>query len=103
MRLTAACSLLIDIFYVVRSALPATLYAACRSPSILLRPKDLSRIFMANVWVSFADSVDQCGRAVKHALIHEHAQGIVLDLGAGEPINPLSRCTEESQTNPPVS
>ena len=74
-----------DIVIATRVAFFPTLRAIRDKPKLLLEPHTLSRIFMANVWVRFGDSSDANYREVKEGLVTEHAKGVVLDVGAGEP------------------
>jgi len=83
MRLAAAFSLLTDLRFAIKTAFFPTLNAILRSPSILLSPMAVSRLFMAEVWENFGQLVDEGGRSVKEGLIPPNAYGVVLDLGAG--------------------
>ena len=60
-----------------------TLRAVLRSPTLLLYPSAISRIFMNHVWSAYGDGVDTNSRAVKEGLVTANAQGVVLDIGAG--------------------
>ncbi|GLB42905.1 putative methyltransferase domain containing protein [Lyophyllum shimeji] len=83
MRLSAAFSILLDLRFAVQQAFIPTVRAIIRSPSLLLRPRALSRLFMAKLWVTFGEGVDENSRLVKQELITPHAYGVVLDIGAG--------------------
>lgn len=84
MKLTAALSILADFRVVVQTAFIPVFLAILDSPSILLRPKALSRLFLAKIWAGgFGAGVDVGAREVKEGLITPYAQGVVLDLGAG--------------------
>ncbi|EJD41911.1 hypothetical protein AURDEDRAFT_115320 [Auricularia subglabra TFB-10046 SS5] len=72
-----------DLFAAICVAFWPTLHAISSSPSTLLRPFALRRIFFAHVWTSFSAQVDEGGRAVKQGLVTPHAAGVVLDIGAG--------------------
>ncbi|KAJ7449570.1 hypothetical protein FB451DRAFT_1343134 [Mycena latifolia] len=60
-----------------------TIRAICRQPTLVLRPTEISRIFMAAVWTAFAAPTDEGARPTKLALISPHATGVVMDIGAG--------------------
>ena len=85
MKLSSALLILLDLRFAVCAAFPSLIYAIFRAPLLLFRPIVMSRIFMANVWTAFGDTVDIEARPVKAALIPENAAGVVLDLGAGDP------------------
>lgn len=53
------------------------------SPSLLLRPIALSRVFFAYVWIPFGVGANENSRADKELLITPNAYGVVLDIGAG--------------------
>ncbi|OSD00414.1 hypothetical protein PYCCODRAFT_1479292 [Trametes coccinea BRFM310] len=83
MKLSAAFSLLADLRFAIRAAFVPTLSAIFKSPLLLIRPSELSRIFMSHVWTVFGNGVDENARPVKQSLIPGNAYGVVLDLGAG--------------------
>ena len=83
MKLTVALSLLQDIWLAVPVAFLPTIRAVILSPSLLLRPTALSRLFFSHVWIPFGDGVNENSRAVKEPLITPNAYGVVLDIGAG--------------------
>jgi hypothetical protein len=60
-----------------------TLKAIFWNPTLLFQPRELSRIFMANLWVLFGPGTDNASKTVKEGLITPNAYGIVLDIGAG--------------------
>ncbi|KAI0660195.1 S-adenosyl-L-methionine-dependent methyltransferase [Cubamyces menziesii] len=72
-----------QLWFSLRIAFFPTLKAICKSPSLLLRPRDISRIVMAQVWKPFGNGLDENGRSVKQSLIPPNARGVVLDIGAG--------------------
>jgi hypothetical protein len=86
MKLAAALSPLQYIREVVPPAVIPTIQAIIRSPSLLVRPTALSRLFFANVWISFGKGVNENSRAVKDILITPNAYGVVLDIGAGNTV-----------------
>ncbi|KAJ7496778.1 S-adenosyl-L-methionine-dependent methyltransferase [Mycena latifolia] len=87
----------LDIVDCMRGALtigiPAVLRAIFTAPSLLSRPAALSRISMANIWISFGNGGDEAARGDKQQLVTPHARGVVLDLGAGHghTVNYLNR------------
>ena len=83
-----------QLWFSLRIAFFPTLKAICKSPSLLLRPRDISRIVMAHVWKPFGDGLDENGRSVKQSLIPPNAHGVVLDIGAG-----TSRATKLARTH----
>ncbi|KAI0822164.1 hypothetical protein BC628DRAFT_1391251 [Trametes gibbosa] len=83
MKLSAAFGLLTDLRFAIQAAFFPTVSAIFRTPTLLFRPRDVSRLFMAHVWKTFGDGVDENARPVKQALIPGNAYGVVLDIGAG--------------------
>ena len=83
MKVSSAFGLLTDLWLAFREALLPTIYAIFKSPMILVRPHELSRIFMAHVWKLFGPGIDENSREIKEALIRPNATGVVLDIGAG--------------------
>jgi hypothetical protein len=83
MRLGAAFGLLTDLRLFLFGGLWPTILVIWHAPSLLFRPLEISRIFMASVWNLYGNSVDEAGRNVKTGLITPHAYGVVLDIGAG--------------------
>jgi hypothetical protein len=83
MKLSAAFSLLQDIYLAFATAFLPTLQAVWLSPSLLFHPRELSRTFMSYVWILFGDGVDMNARPVKEGLIRPNARGVVFDIGAG--------------------
>ncbi|KAG7095063.1 hypothetical protein E1B28_005853 [Marasmius oreades] len=80
MRLTAALSILPELYCAIQVALFPTFRDVWLNPILIF---DVFRVFMTHVWVKFADPTNEGGRVVKEGLITPHATGIVLDLGAG--------------------
>ena len=83
MKLSAAFSILLALRAMIQVAFMPTFYAVLGSPSVLLRPRVISRIFMAKLWIVFGNGVDENSRAIKQQLITPNAYGVVLDIGAG--------------------
>jgi hypothetical protein len=84
MKWTTALSILQDLFQILQIGAMPTLWAVLLSPSLLLRPRALSRLYFAKVWVLFGAGVNENSRAVKELLITPNAYGVVLDIGAGD-------------------
>ena len=99
MKLSAAFSILVDLRFGIQAAFMPTLYAVLDSPSLLLRPSDFSRIFMANLWATFGNGVDENGRGVKQQLITLNAYGVVLDIGAGQSVFIIISCNNGAHNN----
>ncbi|KAH7925389.1 S-adenosyl-L-methionine-dependent methyltransferase [Leucogyrophana mollusca] len=93
MQLSAACALLGQLRFVIQTAFLPTAWAVLWSPSIILRPSAISRLFMSHVWAIMGDGMDENGREAKEELITEHAYGVVVDIGAGHghAVNYLNR------------
>lgn len=75
------------LFHVVdafKLGLLPTIRALLHEPSLILRPRAISHIFMTNVWAVMGAGIDENSRAVKEALLPANARGVVLDIGAGE-------------------
>ena len=83
MKLSKALSLLTDIRLAISVAILPTIRDVFRSPTLLIRPQALSRVFMAHLWLVFGDGSDLKSRDVKSHLITPNAYGSVLDIGAG--------------------
>ncbi|KIL63665.1 hypothetical protein M378DRAFT_186925 [Amanita muscaria Koide BX008] len=71
---------LTDLYLSVLNALLPTIKSLINSPVLI---SQLSAVFMSHVWEALSNGVDQNGKPVKQHLITPHAQGTVLDLGAG--------------------
>ncbi|KAI0739629.1 hypothetical protein C8Q80DRAFT_1199847 [Daedaleopsis nitida] len=83
MKISKAFAIVEDLRLAVQAAFVPTVLAMLRSPLLIIRPHEVSRIFMSHVWKAFSDGIDQGGRPVKEELIRANAKGIVLDIGAG--------------------
>lgn len=83
MRLSAACSIVVDLWLAFRSGIVPTLWAIWKSPRLLFQWHALSRFFMATMWTVYGDGVDENSQSVKQRLITPNAYGVVLDIGAG--------------------
>ncbi|KAJ7186846.1 hypothetical protein C8R46DRAFT_936015 [Mycena filopes] len=83
MQLTEALTVIPQIFWILRTGLPAVLRAIYASPSLLFNFTALSRISMATVWLPFGEGSDMLAKADKTALITPNATGVVLDIGSG--------------------
>ena len=73
-----------DLFLAIRVAWFPTFTTVFHTPSLLFKPRELSRIFMSHVWSVYGDGVDQNSHKVKTELVTPRAKGIVLDIGAGK-------------------
>ncbi|KAG8903421.1 hypothetical protein FRB99_003316 [Tulasnella sp. 403] len=82
MKFSRALGPLSDLWIAISFAFSPTIKHILNSPSILLKPAQLSRVFFSHVWVVYGPGTDEASRTVKESLI-PHAFGIVLDLGAG--------------------
>lgn len=76
-----------DIIEVIRLSAFAIIRAIFADPSLLLRPRDIRRLVMAEAWKSFGPGIDGNSKEVKQKLITPHARGVVLDIGAGESVH----------------
>ncbi|KAI0808181.1 hypothetical protein C8Q74DRAFT_1189721 [Fomes fomentarius] len=83
MKLSASLAVLDDLRLAFQAAFVPTVIAILKSPRLLIRPHEVSRIFMAHVWRAFGNGTDEGGRPVKEGLIRADASGVVLDIGAG--------------------
>lgn len=75
-------AVLLDLFYILKAAIPPTMSATCRQPTLLVHPRRLQDVFFQNVWAFMGDSVDAAGAETKQALLPA-AYGVVLEIGAG--------------------
>lgn len=84
MKLSSSLGLLTDLRLAIQAALLPTILAILHTPSLILRPHAVSRVFMSHVWsAGFGDGIDQNCRDIKESLIRMNARGVVLDIGAG--------------------
>ncbi|KAI0704427.1 S-adenosyl-L-methionine-dependent methyltransferase [Cerioporus squamosus] len=84
MRISAAFAPILHHFGLVfQVAFVPTVVAILKSPLLIIRPRELSRVFMSHVWKTFGDGIDESGRPVKEELIRKNSYGVVLDIGAG--------------------
>ncbi|CAE7121874.1 unnamed protein product [Rhizoctonia solani] len=68
---------------VVQLGLAPTFGDLIAQPSLLLDPTRLSQVFFSHVWTVLGPNIDSNSRSVKHDLLHPHASGVVLEIGAG--------------------
>lgn len=66
------------------AGLSPTLKDVFITPSILLRPKALSRLLLSHIWELYGPGMDAGMRTIKENLITPNARGFVLDVGAGK-------------------
>ncbi|KAG6809997.1 hypothetical protein H0H92_013779 [Tricholoma furcatifolium] len=83
MKLSNAFGILFPMYFSIQEAFIPTLHEIVRSPSILLRPSSISRIFMSKLWIALGSGIDTNLRPTKEHLITPNAHGVVLDIGAG--------------------
>ena len=83
MKLSKALSLLTDIRIAISIAILPTLRDVFFSPTLLVKPQALSRVFMAHLWLVCGEGADLRSRDIKSHLITLNAHGSVLDVGAG--------------------
>ncbi|TDL20388.1 hypothetical protein BD410DRAFT_725792 [Rickenella mellea] len=83
MKLSSIFGLFTDLRFAIQVTTIPALKVIFREPSLLLHPRELSRLFMAKLWERFGYFVDTNCRPSKEALITPNAHGVVLDLGAG--------------------
>lgn len=83
MKLSEALGPLSGVWFGLTIAFIPTLKALLREPALFLRPRQISRIYMANQWLLYGDGIDGNAKAEKEQIITPHAYGRVLDLGAG--------------------
>ena len=84
MRLSTALAPIQDLLTAIRVASLPTFLAIVKSPLLLFRPHEVSRIFMNHVWSLFGPDIDGNSAELKQTLITPNVQGVVLDIGAGE-------------------
>ncbi|PIL34040.1 hypothetical protein GSI_03749 [Ganoderma sinense ZZ0214-1] len=72
-----------DLKTAIGTAFVPTLIAVLKNPLLVLRPYEISRIFMAHVWKLYGDGTDANGRPAKQELLPSNCSGVVLDIGAG--------------------
>ena len=78
-----------DILLGVRTAFFPTLAVILLRPSLLIRWRTLSMVFMANLWAEIGNIVDQNLSDAKTKLLmtpENVPEGVVLDVGAGKGI-----------------
>jgi len=83
MKLSSNIPLISELIAFTLAGLGPTLKAIVKTPSLLLHPNGLSRLFMSHVWAAYGNSVDEAAQSTKTHLITPNAHGIVLDIGAG--------------------
>lgn len=91
MKLSSAFGLLTDLRFAIQLALIPTLKAVWYTPTLVLSPAKISRLFFSHVWTTFANGTDENAWPVKAGLIPPNAYGVVLDLGAGSELYLLLR------------
>lgn len=76
------CSVLIDLYLIVKAATLPTVKTVFSTPRLLLQPTDLRSVFFENVWKFMGDGVNEAGRETKTDLL-SRANGTVFEIGAG--------------------
>ena len=99
-------SIFIHIFNALKFGLVPTLIDVFKSPGLLLKWTALSSIFMGHVWARFGNGLDEFTRDMKKKIISPYADGVVLDIGAGNllfgvPTHPLK--ITRHRTHAPLS
>ena len=84
MKLRDAFEILYALRHAISTASYPTLKDVYKNPSLIWSPSLLSRTFMSHLWSASSDGTDEYGRPDKQKLITPTAQGVVLDIGAGE-------------------
>ncbi|KAL5501090.1 hypothetical protein ACEPAH_9477 [Sanghuangporus vaninii] len=72
----------IDLYACFRIATVPTLKVIWKEPSLLLKPREISRVFMNFVWEPFGDGFDEASREEKEKLVTPWASGVVFEIGA---------------------
>lgn len=85
MKWISIFGILNDISQAIKVAFFPTLKELLQSPILFFQPFKVSRLFMSHVWNFFAAVTDEGGKPEKQKLIPSHANGVVLDIGAGKP------------------
>ena len=75
--------MLTDLRLAITIAILPTLKDVFHKPTLLFRPRALSQVFMAHLWVVIGETSDTGSRDIKNQLINPNAYGSVLDVGAG--------------------
>jgi hypothetical protein len=83
MKLSKALSPFLGLWLAVTIAFWPTLKEVLRNPILLLRPAQLSQLYMSKLWLVFGDGIDGNTKPLKNAHITPNAYGVVLDIGAG--------------------
>ena len=83
MKLRNALGLADQIRFCIQIALLPTILAIIKTPSLILHPSAVSRVFMAHVWMLFGPGMDENSAEQKRTVITPNASGVVLDIGAG--------------------
>ncbi|KAF9552172.1 hypothetical protein CPC08DRAFT_714857 [Agrocybe pediades] len=83
MKLSTVYDFVLHMFQIIRLGLPPTARALIKKPSIILQPRFLSQLFLANVWSVMGEGLDQNRGELKRSIITAYASGVVLEIGAG--------------------
>ncbi|KAF8501945.1 S-adenosyl-L-methionine-dependent methyltransferase, partial [Gautieria morchelliformis] len=83
MKFSNIVAIVTDLRLSIQQAVRPTLMAIIKSPTLIFRPRALSRLFFYHVWTLFGPGINANGNEVKSNLITPYAKGVVLDIGAG--------------------
>jgi hypothetical protein len=83
MRFWDTLPILQDMALIFKAAALPTIKAIVCSPRLLFAPGEVSRLFMAALWVPLSEGVDENARPSKIPLITPNAYGTVLEIGPG--------------------
>jgi hypothetical protein len=83
MRFSNIIAIVTDLRLSIQQAIIPTLIAIIKSPTLIFRPRALSRIFFYHVWTLFGPAINTNLNEMKSNLISPYAKGVVLDIGAG--------------------
>ena len=84
MHISRLLGFFLDLHRALSIGFLPTLKEVMARPSLLLKPREVSRIYMSFVWEEYGPGLDMNSKAIKETLITTHANGVVLDIGAGE-------------------
>ncbi|KAH9939645.1 uncharacterized protein BXZ73DRAFT_88877 [Epithele typhae] len=83
MKISAALEPASQLAMACQIAFLPTLRAVLQNPLLLLRPREIGRIFFTHVWAQMGPGSDENTRDIKQGLITANASGVVVDIGAG--------------------
>ncbi|KAF8509500.1 hypothetical protein JB92DRAFT_3089261 [Gautieria morchelliformis] len=84
MKFSKIIAIVTDLRLSIQQAVRPTLMAIIKSPTLIFRPRALSRLFFYHVWTRFGPGLNSATTEVKsNLIIIPYAKGIVLEIGAG--------------------